>query len=118
MSKRVLVVDDGAFMRLLIKQMLVKRGYEIVGEAENGKEAVEKYEELRPDLVTLDITMPVMDGIMALKEIMALNSNAKVVMVSAMGQEVYVKEAIRCGAKSFVVKPFDEGTLIAVIEGG
>ncbi len=115
--KRVLIVDDGAFMRTLIKNMLSKNGYEIVGEAEDGVQGVEKYEQLKPDLVTMDITMPNMNGIDALKAIMAKDPEATVVMVSAMGQEVYVKEAIRSGAKSFVVKPFDETTLMSVIEG-
>ncbi len=115
--KRVLVVDDGAFMRSMIKGMLTKHGYEIVGEAEDGLQSLEKYKELKPDLVTMDITMPNMNGIDALKNIMQIDPEANVVMVSAMGQEVYVKEAIRSGAKSFVVKPFDENTLMSVIEG-
>ena len=115
--KRVLVVDDGAFMRTLIKGMLTKNGYEIIGEAADGLEGIAKYDELKPDLVTMDITMPNMDGIEALKAILSKDPGASVVMVSAMGQEPYIKEAIRSGAKSFVVKPFDETTLLSVIEG-
>lgn len=116
MAKRVMIVDDGAFMRILIRGMLEKNGYTVVGEAENGRVAVEKYGELRPDVVTMDITMPEMDGIAALKEIIAMDSAASVVMVSAMGQDAFVKEAIDSGAKSFVVKPFDESGLISVLE--
>ncbi|NLP37625.1 MAG: response regulator [Firmicutes bacterium] len=105
---RVLVVDDAAFMRMAIKNMLENNGMEVVGEAENGAVAVEKYAELKPDLVTLDITMPVMNGLDALKAIMKLDPNAKVVMVSAMGQEAMVKDAIMSGAKSFIIKPFKQ----------
>lgn len=115
--KRVLVVDDGPFMRTLIKGILTRNGYEIAGEAEDGVQGVDLYRELKPDLVTMDITMPNMNGLDALKNIIAQDPEASVVMVSAMGQEVYVKEAIRSGAKSFVVKPFDETTLMSVIEG-
>ncbi len=116
MSKKVLIVDDGTFMRVLIKGMLEKNGYNVVGEAEDGEIAVRLYQELQPDLVTMDITMPNKDGIAALKEIIALDADASVVMVSALGQEKYVKEAILSGAKSFVVKPFDESGLISIIE--
>ena len=115
--KKVLIVDDGAFMRVLIKGMLGNNGYEIAGEAEDGNVAVEKYKELKPDLVTMDITMPNKDGITALKEIMEIDPDANVVMVSAMGQEQFVKEAIMSGARGFVVKPFDESGLVSVIEG-
>ena len=103
-------------MRILIKGMLEKNNYTVVGEAEDGEIGVRKYKELQPDLVTMDITMPNKDGITALKEIMAYDNEASVVMVSAMGQEQYVKEAIISGAKSFVVKPFDESGLISIIE--
>lgn len=116
MSKSVLIVDDGAFMRILIKGMLERNQYTVVGEAEDGEVGVRLYKELKPDLVTMDITMPNMNGLEALRQIMAYDRDANVVMVSAMGQEQYVKEAILAGAKSFVVKPFDEGGLIAVIE--
>lgn len=114
--KKVLIVDDGVFMRNLIKSMLTKNGYEIAGEADDGEVAAEKYKDLNPELVTMDITMPNKDGIWALKEIMKFDQNAKVVMVSAMGQEEYIKEAITSGACGFVVKPFDESGFISVIE--
>ena len=116
MSKRVLIVDDGAFMRVLLKGMLTKNGYEVAGEAEDGLIAIDKYRELRPDIVTMDITMPNMDGIDALREIMAFDENANVVMVSAMGQEENIKAAITLGAKSFIAKPFDESIIMAILE--
>ncbi|SDJ99722.1 response regulator [Sediminibacillus albus] len=103
---RVLVTDDAAFMRLQLKDILTKLGMEVVGEAANGQEAVEKFKELQPDLVTMDITMPEMNGVEALKEIKKLDSSAKVVMCSAMGQQAMVLEAIQSGAKDFIVKPF------------
>ena len=99
MASRVLVVDDAAFMRMMVKDILSKNGYEIVGEAENGMKALEKYQELKPDLVTMDITMPEMDGISAVKEIKKVDPNAKVVMCSAMGQQAMVIEAIQAGAR-------------------
>lgn len=106
MSK-ILVVDDSSFMRKMLKRILTGAGHEIVGEAENGMEGVELYEELHPDLVTLDITMSDMDGISALKEIRELDSSAKCIMCSAMGQKAMVTEAIREGAMDFIVKPFE-----------
>src|SRR5688572_5271104 len=106
MSKRILIVDDAAFMRMMIKDILTKNGYEVVGEAADGMQAVEKFKELRPDLVTMDITMPEMDGITALKEIKAVEANAVVIMCSAMGQQAMVIDAIQAGAKDFIVKPF------------
>ena len=113
--KTVLIVDDAAFMRVTIKNMLEKNGYSVVGEAENGKVAVVKYNELKPDIVTLDITMPEMDGLAALKAIMQINSDAKIVMMTAMGQQGMVKEAVMSGAKGFIVKPFKEETVIAAL---
>ena len=113
---RVLIVDDAAFMRISIKNMLTKNGYEVVGEAENGRVGVDKYQELAPDIVTMDITMPELSGLEALKEIIAINPAAKVVMVSAMGQEALVREAILSGAKGFIVKPFKEDGIIAAIK--
>lgn len=110
--KRVLIVDDAAFMRISIKNMLIKHGFEICGEAENGDVAVQKFTELSPDIVTMDITMPEKDGLASLKEILAVNPNANVIMVSAMGQENMVREAILAGAKGFIVKPFKEETLL------
>jgi two-component system chemotaxis response regulator CheY len=103
---RVLVVDDAAFMRKMVTDALVGGGHEVVGEAGNGVEALEQYEKLRPDLTTLDITMPEKDGLAALQEILAFDPTAKVVMCSALGQESKVLEAIKGGAKDFVVKPF------------
>lgn len=103
---RILVTDDAAFMRLQLKDMVTKAGHEVVGEAENGKVAAALYQELRPDLVTMDITMPEMDGVTAVKEIKKIDPNAKVIMCSAMGQQAMVVEAIQAGAKDFIVKPF------------
>ena len=113
---KVLIVDDASFMRISIKNMLTKNGYEVVGEAENGKIGVEKYKELSPDIVTMDITMPEMSGLDALKEIVKSDPAAKVVMVSAMGQEAMVRDAIMSGAKGFIVKPFKEEGIIAAIK--
>lgn len=110
--KRVLIVDDAAFMRLSIKTMITKAGFEVAGEAKNGIEAVKKYKELKPDVVTMDITMPEMTGIEAVKMIMQMDPNAKILMVSAMGQESLVKESIVSGARSFIVKPFTEEQVI------
>lgn len=99
MAQKILIVDDAAFMRMMIKDILTKNGYEVVGEAADGLQAVEKYKELQPDLVTMDITMPEMDGITALKEIKKIDPNAKVIMCSAMGQQAMVIDAIQAGAK-------------------
>lgn len=112
MSKRVLVVDDAVFMRMKLKDILEKNGYEVVAEAQNGVEAIEKYKTENPDLVTMDITMPEMDGIEALKGIKAVNPNAKIIMCSAMGQQSMVMEAIQSGALDFIVKPFDTDRVI------
>lgn len=106
--KTVLIVDDAAFMRLSLKMMLERNGFEIVGEADNGQTAVEKYFLLKPDIVTMDITMPVMDGVQAIKMIRETDKNAVIVVVSAMGQEPYVRDAFMLGAKGFIVKPFKE----------
>lgn len=113
--KRVLIVDDAAFMRITLKTMLEKNGFEVVGEAANGMEGVKKYGELKPDAVTMDITMPELDGVSALREIKKLDPNAKVVMISAMGQESMVKESIIAGASGFLVKPFKEEAVIKAI---
>ena len=115
MSK-VLIIDDAAFMRISIKNMLTKNGYEVIGEAENGAIGVDMYKELKPDIVTMDITMPEMSGLEALKEINKVDPQAKVVMVSAMGQEAMVREAIVSGAKGFIVKPFKEDGIIAALK--
>ncbi|MBE3555468.1 MAG: response regulator [Firmicutes bacterium] len=106
MSKRVLVVDDAAFMRMMVRDILEKNDYEVIGEAKDGNEAIEKYQELHPDVVMLDITMPEMDGLTALKQIRAIDPNAKVIMCTAMGQQAMVLDAITAGAVDFVVKPF------------
>ncbi|HWO77966.1 MAG TPA: response regulator [Bacillus sp. (in: firmicutes)] len=116
MGQKILVVDDAAFMRMMIKDILTKNGFEVIAEAENGAQAVEKYKELHPDLVTMDITMPEMDGISALKEIKKLNSDAKVIMCSAMGQQAMVIDAIQAGAKDFIVKPFQADRVIEAIK--
>jgi len=113
--KRVLIVDDAAFMRMALKTILEKNGFEVVAEAENGAMGVKKYISCQPDLVTMDITMPEMDGIRALKEIKAIDPNAKVVMISALGQEPHIKEAIKLGAKYFIVKPFKEEHVIEIL---
>ncbi len=112
---RVLIVDDAAFMRLAIRNVLSKNGFMVVDDAKNGQEAIDKYMEQRPDIVTMDITMPDMTGIEALKGIRAFDPSAKVVMISAMGQESMVKEAIINGAKSFIVKPFREEHIIQTL---
>lgn len=115
MGNKVLVVDDAAFMRMMIKDILRKGGYEVVGEAEDGSKAVEKYKELRPDLVTMDITMPDMDGITAVKEIRKLDGSAQIIMCSAMGQQAMVIDAIQAGAKDFVVKPFQPERVLEAV---
>lgn len=106
--EKILVVDDAAFMRMMLKNILVANGFNVVGEAENGEEAVKKYKSLKPDLVTMDITMPVMEGIDALIQIKEIEPSAKVVMCSAMGQQMMVLKAIQAGAKDFIIKPFQE----------
>ncbi len=109
---KVLIVDDAAFMRKLLKNILFSGGFDIVGEAENGKQAVELYKKLRPDIVTMDIVMPEMNGIEALKEIRKIDPNAKIVMCTAVGQEQMVKAAIKFGAKGYIVKPFQAPKVI------
>lgn len=106
MTKKILIVDDSAFMRMTLRDILVKGGNEIAGEAETGDEAVDKYKQLKPDLVTMDIVMLKMDGIKAVKEIIAQDPNAKILMVSAMGQQALIVDSIQAGAKGFVIKPF------------
>ena len=116
MAKNILIVDDAAFMRMMIKDILTKNGYNVVGEAENGLKAVEKYTELKPDLVLMDITMPEMDGIESLKAIRAKDPNACVIMCSAMGQQAMVIEAIQSGAKDFIVKPFQAERVLEAVK--
>ncbi|MGM8364127.1 response regulator [Virgibacillus sp. W0181] len=116
MAHSILIVDDAAFMRMMIKDILTKNGFEIAGEAENGIQAVEKYKEVQPDLVTMDITMPEKDGITALKEIKELNPDATIIMCSAMGQQAMVIDAIQAGAKDFIVKPFQADRVLEAIQ--
>ena len=113
---RVLITDDAAFMRMMLKDILIKGGYDVVGEAINGADAIEKYKELKPDLVTLDITMPEMDGIEAVKQIKAVNPAAKVIMCSAMGQQSMVMDAIKAGANDFIVKPFQADRVLEAVK--
>ena len=115
MAKNILIVDDAAFMRMMIKDILTKNGYNVAGEAENGAKAMEKYNELKPDLVLMDITMPEVDGIQALKNIKASDPNAKIIMCSAMGQQAMVIEAIQSGAKDFIVKPFQADRVLEAV---
>ncbi|MCX7708916.1 MAG: response regulator [Clostridia bacterium] len=116
MSKKILIVDDAAFMRMMIKDILSKNGYEVVGEAENGARAIEKYKELIPDLVVMDITMPEVDGIQAVKEIKKINADAKIIMCSAMGQQAMVIESIQAGARDFIVKPFQAERVVEAVK--
>ncbi len=113
---RVLVVDDAAFMRKLLTDALTNGGHEVVGEAGNGNEAVVRWQELRPELTTLDITMPEKDGLAALAEIMAIDPSARIIMCSALGQEGKVLEAVKLGAKDFVVKPFQPPRVLEAVE--
>jgi two-component system chemotaxis response regulator CheY len=116
MANRILIVDDAAFMRMMIRDILSKNGFEVCGEANDGAQAIEKFKELKPDLITMDITMPEMDGIQALKEIKKIEPNAKVIMCSAMGQQAMVIDAIQAGAKDFIVKPFQADRVIEAIK--
>ncbi|NEW05556.1 response regulator [Paenibacillus sp. SYP-B3998] len=116
MANRILIVDDAAFMRMMIRDILSKNGYDVCGEANDGAQAIEKFKELKPDLITMDITMPEMDGIQALKEIKKFDPNAKVIMCSAMGQQAMVIDAIQAGAKDFIVKPFQADRVIEAIK--
>lgn len=112
---KILIVDDAAFMRMMIKDILEKNGYEVIGEANNGIKAVELYKKERPDVVTMDITMPDMDGIQAVKAIRAIDPTAKVIMCSAMGQQSMVMDAIKSGARDFIVKPFQPDRVLEAI---
>ncbi|MDN5360481.1 MAG: two-component system, chemotaxis family, chemotaxis protein CheY [Thermotogaceae bacterium] len=115
MGKRVLIVDDAAFMRMILKDIVTKNGYEVAGEAANGLEAIERYKELKPDVTTMDITMPEMNGIDAIKKIKEADSEAKVIVCSAMGQQAMVIDAIQAGAKDFIVKPFQHSRVIEAL---
>ncbi len=116
MAKRILITDDALFMRATLKNILTQNGYEICGEATNGQESLNKYKELKPDLVTMDITMPEMDGIAALKEIKSFDPDAKVIMCTAMGQKDMVIQAVQAGAKDFIVKPFEPDRVIQAVQ--
>ena len=116
MAKNILICDDAAFMRMMIKDILTKNGYGIAGEAENGVVAIDKYKETKPDLVLMDITMPEMDGIQALKKIRENDPSALVIMCSAMGQQAMVIEAIQSGAKDFIVKPFQADRVLEAVK--
>ncbi|HZN97342.1 MAG TPA: response regulator [Gemmatimonadales bacterium] len=116
MNHTVLVCDDAVFMRTMISDILSQAGFEIVGEAESGLQAVEKYRELKPDLVTMDIVMPDMGGIEAVREICKADPDAKILMCSAMGQQALVVEAIQAGAKDFVVKPFQPSRVLEAVQ--
>ena len=116
MAKNILIVDDAAFMRMMIKDILTKNGYNVIGEAEDGAKAFEKYNELKPDLVLMDITMPEVDGIAALKKIKGADPNALIIMCSAMGQQAMVIEAIQGGAKDFIVKPFQPDRVLEAVK--
>ena len=116
MAKNILICDDAAFMRMMIKDILTKNGYTVAGEAENGVKAVEKYNEVKPDLVLMDITMPEMDGIEALRKIKEQDPSAVVVMCSAMGQQAMVIESIQAGAKDFIVKPFQPDRVLEAVK--
>ena len=116
MPKKILITDDALFMRVTLKNILTQNGYEVAGEASNGQEAVEKYAALHPDLVLMDITMPIMDGISACRAIKAGDPDANVVMCTAMGQKNMVIEAIQAGAKDFIVKPFQPGRVLESVQ--
>jgi len=115
MGKRILIADDLSFIRMLQKEVLTEGGYQIVGEAVNGREAVEKYGAMAPDVVILDITMPEMNGLEAMQKILALDPHARVLICSAIGQQALIVEAIKAGAKDFIVKPFKPERLTAAI---
>jgi len=115
-GRRVLVVDDAIFMRRMLSDILKQAGYEVVAEASNGKESIEQYKNKKPDIVTMDIIMPGMGGIDAVKEIVKMDKSAKILMVSAMGQQQLVVEAIQSGAKDFVVKPFESSRVLSAVE--
>ena len=113
---RVLIADDASFMRQMIREIIEPEGYEVVGEATNGVEAVEKYQELHPDVVTMDIVMPKRSGIDAVKGILAQDGAARIIMCSALGQETLVMEALQAGAKDFIVKPFKPDSVLATLK--
>lgn len=115
MAPTALIVDDALFMRMMIRDILVSVGIEVVGEAENGREAVGEYERLKPDLVTMDIVMPEVDGIEAVKRILEVDPGARIIMCSAMGQQPLVVEALEAGARDFIVKPFQPSKVVETV---
>ncbi|MHB8780818.1 MAG: response regulator [Candidatus Geothermincolia bacterium] len=115
MAPTALIVDDALFMRMMIRDILVSVGIEVVGEAENGRDAVDEYERLKPDLVTMDIVMPEVDGIEAVKRILEADPEARIIMCSAMGQQPLVVEALEAGARDFIVKPFQPSKVIETV---
>ncbi|MBR4079426.1 MAG: response regulator [Christensenellaceae bacterium] len=115
MAKRILICDDSPFMRLILKEFLLSEGYEIAGEAENGEQAIARYKDLKPDLLLMDITMPVMDGLQALKMIIEEDRTAKVIMASAIGQQEFVMQCMKNGAKDFVIKPYKKERIIEAV---
>jgi two-component system chemotaxis response regulator CheY len=114
-AARILIVDDAQFMRMMLKNILSGAGYEIVGEGENGVQAIEKFKQLNPDLVIMDMIMPEMGGIDAVREMIKIDAGAKVLMCSAMGQQALVVEAIQVGAKDFIVKPFQPAGVLEAV---
>ena len=116
MARTVLIADDSQFMRFVLKKILEKNGFQVAADVENGMKAVEKYKELKPDLVTMDIVMPGMDGIEATKAIIAHDKGANIIVVSALGQQPLVNEAMEAGAKGFIVKPFEDSKVLEVIQ--
>ncbi len=116
MGAKVLIVDDALFMRNMLRNIFAESGFDVIGEAQNGNEAVEKFKELSPDLITMDIVMPEMNGIDALKQIMTVDAGAKVVICSALGQESLIIEALEAGARDFIVKPFKPAKVVEVAQ--
>jgi len=116
MSTRILLADDLSFMRMVQKEILEEKGYEVVGEASDGIEAIEKYKTLRPDIVILDITMPNMNGLEAMHKIFEIDKSARIIMCSALGQQQLIVEAIKAGVKDFIVKPFKPERMLSAIE--
>lgn len=116
MLKKVLIADDALFMRMMLRDILSKNGFEVVGEAENGEEAVDRFRELKPDIALIDILMPLMDGLTATEKILEMDSSAKVVMISALSESQYVDKALAIGAKDFIVKPFSPPNIAEVLE--
>jgi two-component system, chemotaxis family, chemotaxis protein CheY len=116
MSKKILIVDDAPVVRLVLRNILESNGYEIVGEASNGREAFEKYKEMKPDIVTMDIVMPEMNGVEALKQILGYDKSARIIMVTAIDQRNYLLDAINAGAYDYIVKPFEDSRILSTLK--